>query len=292
MGSLTGIISAMLSAACFGMLAVFGKLAYARGFEATEILQYRFGFGALMLLVWFAATNRSVLRAGPKTLLKAGFLGVVLYPVQSLSFMSSLKYVPAATSSLILYFYPVAVTLLSAMIFRTRLDRIVGISLLLLVAGCGLVFFDAFLRDISRTGLMLASLSMLIFSTYLICLEWLLRGENPITVSFYCVLAAAIVWTIVSPPVRFLEFDMQTKALTLALGLVPTALAVTLLYRSVDLIGSSSASICSTLEPITTVLASALLLGEAVVPVQIAGMSLILLGIVLPNAYALRLKRS
>ncbi|MGE4263391.1 MAG: DMT family transporter [Desulfovibrio sp.] len=292
MGSLTGIISAMLSAACFGMLAVLGKLAYARGFEAAEILQYRFGFGALMLLVWFAATNRSVLRAGPKTLLKAGFLGVVLYPVQSLSFMSSLKYVPAATSSLILYFYPVAVTLLSALIFRTRLDRVVGISLLLLVAGCGLVFFDAFLRDISRTGLMLATLSMLIFSTYLICLEWLLRGENPITVSFYCVLAASIVWTIVSPPVRFMEFDMQTKALTLALGLVPTALAVTLLYRSVDLIGSSSASICSTLEPITTVLASALLLGEAVMPIQIAGMALILFGIVLPNAQAARLKRS
>lgn len=292
MGSFTGIISAMLSAVCFGMLAVLGKLAYARGFEATEILQYRFGFGALMLLVWFAATNRNVLRAGPKTLLKAGFLGIVLYPVQSLSFMSSLKYVPAATSSLILYFYPVAVTLLSALIFRTRLDRIVGISLLLLVAGCGLVFFDAFLRDISRTGLMLATLSMLIFSTYLICLEWLLRGENPITVSFYCVLAAATVWTIISPPVRFMEFDMQTKALTLALGLVPTALAVTLLYRSVDLIGSSSASICSTLEPITTVLASALLLGEAVVPVQVTGMALILFGIVLPNAHAMRLKRS
>lgn len=291
MGSLTGILCAMFSAACFGMLAVFGKLAYGKGFEATEILQYRFGIGALMLFVWFAATNRSVLRARPKTLLKAVFLGVVLYPVQSLSFMSALKYIPAATTSLILYFYPVSVTLISALLYKTRLDRVVGVSLLLLVAGCGLVFFDAFLRDISRTGLLLASASMLIFSTYLICLEWLLRGENPITISFYCVLAAAIVWTIVSPPVRFMEFDLETKALTLALGLVPTALAVTLLYRSVDLIGSASASICSTLEPITTVLASSLLLGEAVVPIQIAGMALILGGIVLPNAQTLRLKR-
>lgn len=292
MGSLNGILCAMLSAACFGMLAVFGKLAYLKGFEATEILQYRFGIGALMLLVWFSATNRSVLRAKPKTILKAVFLGVVLYPVQSLSFMTSLKYIPAATTSLILYFYPVAVTLLSALIYKTRLDKIVAISLMLLVAGCGLVFFDAFLRDISRTGLMLASLSMLIFSTYLICLEWLLRGENPITISFYCVLAAAVVWTIVSPPVRFMALDMEAKALTLALGLIPTALAVTLLYRSVDLIGSASASICSTLEPITTVLASALLLNEAVVPIQIAGMVLILAGIVLPNAQMLRLKRS
>lgn len=292
MGSFAGMLCAVLSAVCFGMLAVLGKLAYAKGFAAAEILQYRFGIGALMLLCWFAATNRAVLRVGPKTLLKAAFLGVGLYPVQSLSFMTSLKYIPAATTSLILYFYPVAVTLLSALIFKTRLDRVVGFSLLLLVAGCGLVFYDAFLRDINQTGLMLATVSMLIFSVYLICLEWLLKGENPQSISFYCVLSAAIVYTIMSPPVRFPELDLGAKALTLALGLVPTALAVTLLYRSVDLIGSASASICSTLEPITTVLASALLLGEDVVQIQVAGMALILVGIVLPNTKVLLAKRS
>lgn len=290
MGSFAGVICAALSAVCFGMLAVLGKLAYGMGFQAAEILQYRFGIGAVLLLVWFAATKRDVLRARPKTILKAVFLGVVLYPVQSLSFMTSLKYIPAATTSLILYFYPVAVTLLSALVFKTRLDRIVAISLLLLVAGCGLVFFDAFLRDINRTGLMLATVSMLLFSVYLIFLEWLLRGENPQTISFYCVLSAAVVYTIMSPPVRFMELDLAAQGLTLALGLVPTALAVTLLYRSVELIGSASASICSTLEPITTVLASALFLGEMVVGIQVAGMALILVGIVLPNAQALRLK--
>ncbi|MHC1751460.1 DMT family transporter [Humidesulfovibrio sp.] len=291
MVSLAGMICAALSAVCFGMLAVLGKLAYGMEFQPAEILQYRFGIGAVLLFVWFAATRRDVLRARPKTILKAVFLGVVLYPVQSLSFMTSLKYIPAATTSLILYFYPVAVTLLSALVFKTRLDRIVAISLLLLVAGCGLVFFDAFLRDINRTGLMLATVSMLLFSVYLIFLEWLLRGENPQSISFYCVLSAAVVYTIMSPPVRFMELDMAAKGLTLALGLVPTALAVTLLYRSVELIGSASASICSTLEPITTVLASALFLGEMVVGIQVAGMALILVGIVLPNAQALRLKR-
>ncbi|SNR81790.1 Threonine/homoserine efflux transporter RhtA [Humidesulfovibrio mexicanus] len=291
MASLAGMVCAASSAACFGMLAILGKLAYARGFAPAEILQYRFGLGALLLLVWFAATNRSVLRARPRTILKAAFLGVVLYPVQSLSFMTALKYIPASTTSLILYFYPVAVTLASSLLFKTRLDSVVAMSLLLLIAGCGLVFYDAFLRDINGTGLALATASMLIFSAYLIVLEWLLKGENPQSISFYCVLFAAVVYTILSPPIRFPELDMESKLLTLALGIVPTALAVTLLYRAVELIGSASASICSTLEPITTVLASALLLGEAVVPVQLAGMALILVGIVLPNAQALRLRR-
>ena len=292
MGSLSGILCAVASAVCFGMLAVLGKLAYAKGFATGEILQYRFGFGAVLLLIYFAIMDRQVLRAKPKTLLKAGFLGIVLYPVQSMSFMASLKYIPAATTSLILYFYPVAVTLLSALFFKTRLDRIVALSLSLLVAGCGLVFYDAFLRSISQTGLALATGSMLIFSFYLICLEVLLRGENPRTISFYCVLAAALVYTVMSPPTGFLQLDASAKLLTLALGVIPTALAVTLLYRSVELIGSARASICSTLEPITTVLASALLLGEDVVAIQVGGMALILAGILLPNMHVLRARRT
>lgn len=291
MGTLGGMICAALSAVCFGMLAVLGKLAFARGFAPAEILQYRFGIGALLLFAYFAAFDRSVLRVGPKTMAKALFLGVGLYPVQSFTFMSSLKFIPASTTSLILYFYPVSVSLLSALIFKTRLDRVVALSLALLVAGCALVFFDAFLRSISQTGLILATTSMLIFSLYLICLEWLLKGENPRSISLYCVLFAAVVYTILSPPVRFPELDLASKALTLALGLVPTALAVTLLYRAVEIIGSARASICSTLEPITTVLASALLLGEDVAAIQVAGMVLILAGIILPNARVLRALR-
>lgn len=286
-----GFIYAALSAACFGMLAVLGKLALARGFAPTEILQYRFGFASLMLLGWFALTDRSVLRAGPKTLLKAAFLGVGLYPVQSLCFMSSLKYIPAATTSLILYFYPVAVTLLSALLFKTRLDRVVALSLALLVAGCGLVFYDAFLRSISQTGLTLAVASMLIFSLYLLCLEYLLKGENPRTISVYVVIATGLVYTLLAPPTGFMELDLSSKALSVLLGLVPTALAVTLLYRAVELVGSAKASICSTIEPITTVLASALVLGEDIVAVQVAGMALILFGIALPNLRVLVLAK-
>ena len=284
-----GVVLAALSAVCFGTLAVFGKLAFARGFAATEILQYRFLFGGLMLLCWYAATDRAVLRARPRTLLKAAFLGLGLYPVQSLCFMSSLKYIPAATTSLILYVYPVVVTLLSALLYKTRLNRLVVLSLALLVSGCGLVFFDAFLRSASQTGLLLATAAMLIFSLYLLALERLLKGENPRTISVYVVLCTATVYTVLAPPTHFSSLDVTSKALAVVLGLVPTALAVTLLYRAVELVGSAKASICSTLEPVTTVLASALLLGEALAPIQVAGMALLLVGIALPNYGLLRL---
>jgi len=292
MGEARGIAYAVMSAACFAMLPILGKLAFERGFGAAEIMQYRFGFGALLLLVWYAATDRAVLRIRRGTLLKTAFLGVGFYPAQSLCFMSAIEYIPAATASLILYFYPLMVTLLSALVFKSRLNRIMVLSLGLLIAGCGLVFYDAFARDINSTGLVLALASMLIFSVYLVLVEVMLKGENPRTFSFYCLLSAALAYTVMHPPLRFPQMDLTSQALTLGLGLIPTSLAVTLFFRAVECIGSAKASICSTFEPIITVIACALLLGESIAAVQVAGMALILAGIVLPNARALSLRRA
>ncbi len=287
---LTGVIQAILSAFCFGMLAILGKLAYARGFATFEILQYRFGFAAVMLFVYILATQRHILRAGPRTLVKAVVLGALFYPLQSICFMSSLQYVSAATTSLILYFYPVMVTILSVLFFKARFDRTVVFSLILVMAGCGLVFFDAFLRSMSQTGILLATMSMLVFSFYLICVHAMLKGENPRTVSFYVIVSAGLVYTVLAPPVGFLQLDGGSMLLTLALGLIPTALAVTLLYASIEKIGSAFASICSTLEPIATVLASAFVLGEDILAIQVGGMALIMVGVALPNLRILGLR--
>lgn len=288
---LIGVIQAILSAICFGMLAILGKLAFAKGFSAYEILQYRFGFATVLMFLYFLVTSPDCLKVSGRTFLKAAFLGVCLYPVQSYCFMTSLQFISAATTSLILYFYPVAVTVLSALLLKARFDRSVVASLFLVMAGCGLVFFDAFLRSMSQTGLLLATASMLVFSCYLICVHVLLKGENPRTVSFYVVLCAGVVYTIVAPPVRFAELDTGSVLLTLALGLIPTSLAVTLLYAAVEKIGSAFASICSTLEPIATVLASALILGEEILFIQVCGMALILVGVALPNLRLLGLRK-
>jgi drug/metabolite transporter (DMT)-like permease len=73
-------------------------------------------------------------------------------------------------------------------------------------------------------------------------------------------------------------------------GLIPTFIAVTLLYIAVEKIGSVYASIFSTVEPIVTVTASYLILNENIVFIQIVGAIFILGGIILPN-YTLLIKK-
>jgi len=78
----------------------------------------------------------------------------------------------------------------------------------------------------------------------------------------------------------------------MVLGLVPTALAISLLYLAIERIGSAWVSIFSTFEPVATLAAAHLLLGEEVALLQLGGAALIIAGIVLPNARLLRLKTS
>lgn len=283
-----GLAYAVLSACCFGALAVFGKLGYGLGLTTWEIIQYRFLAGALILLGFTAATRPDLLRAGPRTLGRAALLGACIYPVQSLCFMGSLAHVPAATTSLILYLYPLAVTLAAAALGRTRITRVVGAALLLVLAGSGLVFYDAFAREMAGRGVLLALGAMLAYSCYLTLVQAFLKGERARTLTLYVILFAALFFNLAGGFGPLLALDGPRLALAAGMGLVSTALAVSLLFAAVERVGSALASIFSSFEPVATLALAALVLGEPVVLAQLAGMACIVAGIALPNLHLAR----
>jgi len=198
-------------------------------------------------------------------------------------FFKSLKYIPAATASLILYCYPVVVTLISGVVFRMRIDRFVSISLVLTTAGCSLVFYDAFLKALDATGIVLAGCTMITFSVCMIFTQIFLRGERPLTMSFYMVLSTGIAFAIAGGGVPVKSLGAHQWALALSLGLVSTAIAYVFHFRAVETVGGAYTSIFSTFEPITTVVMAFAVLGEDIVLLQIAGVLMIVAGIVMPN---------
>ncbi len=283
-----GLVYAVLSACCFGTLAIFGKLGYGLGLTTWEIVQYRFLAGALIMAGFTAATRPELLRVGPRTLAKAALLGVCIYPVQSLCFMGSLAYVPAATTSLILYIYPLTVTLAAAALGRTRINRVVGVSLFLVLAGSGLVFYDAFARDMPPRGVLLALGAMLAYSCYLTLVQAFLKGERARSLTLYVILFAALFFNLVGGPGPILALDGPRLALAAGMGLITSALAVSLLFAAVELVGSALASIFSSFEPVATLVLAALVLGEPVALPQLGGVACIVAGIALPNLHLAR----
>ena len=278
-----GCLYAVFSAFCFGLIAILVKLSYQAGLQDMQLLTIRWLSGAAMLFVYLLLRDPALLKASSKTIAKAAVLGAVFHFLGSMCFFKALKHIPAATASLILYCYPVVVTLISAAVFRMTIDRFVSIALLLTTAGCSLVFYDAFVKALDAGGIVLAVVTTIIFSGCMIFTQIFLRGERPLTMSFYMVLSTGLAFAAAGGGVPSFALDSRQWTLTLSLGLVPTAIAYVFHFRAVETVGSAYTSIFSTFEPITTVVMAFAVLGEDIVFPQIAGVLLIVAGIVMPN---------
>jgi drug/metabolite transporter (DMT)-like permease len=176
---------------------------------------------------------------------------------------------------------------LSVPLFRLRLDRATAVALGLTTTGCALVFSDAFSRHLDSGGLAQALLSMLAFSAYLLFAQHFLRRERPITLAFYVLVWVTATFCLANLPLRLPAWGPGQWLVALGLGVVPTTVAVSFLYRAIDAVGSARTSLFSSFEPITTVTLACLLLGEEVAPSQLAGAACIVAGIALPNLVAL-----
>jgi drug/metabolite transporter (DMT)-like permease len=278
-----GLIYAVISAACFGSMAILVKLGYAAGMDGAVMMQMRFSVAAILLLVYLLIKNSRLLRISMPELAKCAFLGLVVYWTQTTCFVNALATIPASTTALVLYGHPVAVTLLASMFLSMRINRTVVLSLVLVMAGCCLVFYDAFLREVDATGLAYALGSMATFSVYLVLVQVLLKGLKPLTATFYVLAFAAVSFTLSGDIRAWGTTDLEQVGISLALGIFPGLVAITFLFAAIEKVGSAYACIFSSVEPVVTLLAAAAFLGESVVWLQIWGAALIILGIVVPN---------
>jgi len=285
---LRGLVLAVISAACFGSMAILVKLGYGAGLDGAAMMQVRFTMAAALLLAYLLLKDRRLLRISAADLGKCAFLGLAALWIQATCMVEALRTIPASTAALVLYGHPMAVTLLAALFLRMRVNRAVVLSLFLVMTGCCLVFYDAFLREADWTGMAYALGAMASLSVYVVLVQALLKDIRPLTATFYVMAFAAVSFTLSGDLQAWSAPSLEQAGIGLALGLFPGLLAVTLQFSAIEKIGGAYACIFSSVEPVFTLLGAAICLGETVVWLQIWGAALIIMGIAAPN---LRLAR-
>jgi drug/metabolite transporter (DMT)-like permease len=280
---LKGILLAVISATCYATLPVLGRMGYNEGLTAVQMLNYRFSIGAIILAIYFLLFRRQSLIASPRLLLKCAGLGIGLYMLQSMFFISSVKYIPASTTALLLYLYPLVVLIESTVFLKIKFRFASLVSVVLIMLACCLVFYDAFLRQLNTTGLLLALGAPLTFGTYLTMSQVVLKGERPSTVALYMLVFTGLGYMVLDGGMNIFSATRGQLTVGLALGIIPSAIAVSLLYAAIDKIGATYVSLFSSFEPAATLFFASMLLGEEIVNFQIYGVILLIAGIVLPN---------
>jgi drug/metabolite transporter (DMT)-like permease len=212
-----------------------------------------------------------------RSLLGLAIMGGAGYVGQSGAYFNALHYIPASTNALLLYTFPVAVTLLAALLFREPLGwtklAAVGIAFVgtMLVVG-------AQLRGGSTLGIVLGLGSAAFYSGYILYGSRLLPGLPPVSATATIMTSAAVVWGVYAAVTSQLAVAWTAPRIALigTFALLGTTIPVLTFILGLRLVGPSRAAILSTFEPASTVLLAVIILGELASPLQYLGGALII----------------
>jgi drug/metabolite transporter (DMT)-like permease len=275
-----GLALVALSAVGFGTLGIFGKLATRHGIGLPTLLGLRFGLAAVVL--WALALWRGeVRRLGARRTAGLILMGA-LYVAQAAAFFGSLRTIPAAITSILLYVYPVLVTLLARVVMAEPLTALRLLALALACTGVLLVVGPSPTGHLDLRGVLLGLTSAVVYSTYILTGGVLLRDVPALY-------ATALITTVGG--ISYLGFGAVTGGLHVpdgagwgvvaGIAIVPTLIAASAFLAGLSRVGPTRASIISTLEPATTALLAALLLDEGLSALRLLGGAVVLAAAVL-----------
>ena len=289
----TGTLMCLASAAGFGAMTIFGKLAYGEGATVGTLLAVRFAIASLLLwgLLLTGGALRELRALSRRDVVAALALGAVGYAGQAATYFSALRRMDAAVLSLLLYTYPAIVAVAAAALGRERVDARRVIALLLTSAGLVLVLAAAGTGTLDPLGSALALGAAVIYSAYILVGDRAGLRVPALPLAALVCSGATVTLALGSAVLG----QLRPGALTAAgwgwiacVAVVSTVGAIGLFFAALRRIGPTRTAIVSTAEPLVTVVLAYLVFGETLAPLQQAGGVLVLGGVL---ALHVRLRR-
>jgi len=267
-----------VSACGFALMAIFAKQAYAEGVGVTSLLAARFGLAAAVFWAIVALRPTTPGRPPRRVVLSVLALGGVGYSVQAGFFFSALEHIDASLTSLLLYTFPALVCIGAIALGRERFEAWKAGVLVVASAGVALVLLGGGSGGLQATGVLLGLGAGITYSIYILVAEVVIGRIDAWLFSALVASGAAVTLTVTGVASGSLELGLGGAgwAWVVAIALACTVLPITTFLLGLARVGSSTASIVSTVEPLVTVSLAVLLLGETLGPAQVLGGALVI----------------
>lgn len=287
------------AATLFAVNGSVSKVVLDSGLSSLELAQIRASCAALGLLVFLLLFARPNLRVGCRELLflvAFGIVGVAL--VQWLYFVA-IHNLPVGVALLIEFTAPLFVALFARFVYKERIRRRIWIAVILCIAGLAVVVEVWAGVAFSTVGVTAALGGAFGLTAYLLMAERERRHRDPVSLSFYGFLFAALLWAVVQP---LWEFPWEVLGDTVSLQgnlsehtapvwlmvafiiVVGTMITFSLLTAALRHLSATRASIVATLEPVIATVVAWVWLGESFGPAQLIGGAVVLAGIFLAQS--------
>ena len=272
----------LLSAACFGALGVFGKLAFEAGVSPTTLLLIRFGLAALVMAA-LLPLERTSGTGSRKAVLTALGLGAIGYAAQAALYFEALRFLDASLLALLLYTYPVLVTVGAVLLGRDRLTPARGLALVVASGGTLLVVAGTGNGHFHPLGAALALGSAITYTVYILVADRTVHHLPPLRLSALVMTGATVTLGARAALSGGVDPGFGARGwlwLACIVG-VSTVAAMLTFFAGLRRTGPSTAAILSTFEPVVTTALAALTLGELLGRWQLVGGLLVLSSAVL-----------
>jgi len=281
MKTLKGYLFAILSAVIYGLMPLMASHIYADGVNAMTLVLLR-NLLALPVLAVLAFCQQKTLKVPAKALGGMAFLAAFGCCITPVLLFSSYHYIPSGTATTIHFVYPAMVVLIGILFLKKKAQLGTVLSLLLCVGGICLFYKPG--AEFHWGGAGMAFASGVTFAVYVSTLA-IFRSEKVagFLFTFYIALCSSVMMAVTCLATGNLALPQSLTGwawcLLFALGV--TTGAVVLFQQGTFLIGAERASILSTFEPITSVVAGVLFLNETIGPRDYVGAALVIAASVL-----------
>ncbi|MFC1586249.1 DMT family transporter, partial [Fibrobacterota bacterium] len=283
-----GFMAVVISSLLFSAKGILIKKAFAWGIEPVVVMALRMLFSLPLFAGLALFEGLRVRRKNGYVLNKRDWvcllgLGLLGYYLASLFDLIGLQYVSAGMEKILLYTHPTFVILLSALLFRRKLDYRVLPAFALCYGGIVMAFWgDLHVDpDYGIYGALMIIICSIMFAVFLIGNGVIVHRVGPNRMAAYGMMissAAVMVHFLWMYTPSSLMVPARGYLLAAVLAVFATFIPVNLLAYGLKLIGPNQVAILGGIGPVATIFLGWMVLSEAPAPLQVLGMALVVAG--------------
>jgi drug/metabolite transporter (DMT)-like permease len=273
-----GIALALTAAVAFALSNALASLAYQSGSDPLTVSAFRFVLPTLALVVWLRI-DRVSLRLPARDRWIAAALGVVS-AVYTWALLTAIGAIPLALAILVFYLFPLVATLILAVCGWEKLGWRTIVAIVLAFVGLALAL-DPRSGNLPIEGVAIAFVAAVGLGIVIAVSSRVFGSGDSRPVTLHLAAIAAMLLMLFCAV--YGEFLLPRSGLGWA-GLFGTSacygFALIAFFIAVSMIGPVRASLLSYTEPVVTAVLGFGMLGETLLPIQIAGIALVIAALV------------
>jgi len=264
----------------WGCMGILVRTMNEGGFTSFEVAAFRAIVTGVLMVVGMGIGNREALKVKWKDLWCFAGTGILSVTFFNVCYFSCMNYTTLSTAAILLYTAPTFVMIMSFFLFKESMTARKGLAVVLAFVGCVLVSGGFGGLSISTMGLLTGLGAGFGYALYSIFSRYALqRGYNSLTITTYTFVFSAIG---ILPFVNWNHALACTKQVGIGMlfsafmVIVVTVLPYIFYTKGLQGMENGKASILASVEPVMASLVGFLLYKEAMTPVAIVGMLLVL----------------